>query len=304
MISVLIPIFNTSVFELVSEIHTQLLQQKVDFEIICIDDASTVFYNENTTITALKNVYFYQENKNLGRSKIRNVLAQKAAYNWLLFLDSDVFPKAKNFIKSYLDILMQNTKIKVYCGGIVYKKEQPLKTKKLRWVYGIKREEITVAKRVENPYAYFFGANFLIHKSVFNTCKFDETLVKYGFEDVLFVNLLAQHKVPLLQVNNNVYHLGIEDNAIFIEKTQQAIENLVQLYCKKAFTGTCIVKILSVYEKITYVKMVWFFSVMYKVLNRLMVFNLSSGYPSLAIFDLYKLSYFCFLIQKKTTSRT
>ena len=47
MISVLIPTYNYNAFSLVEEIHKQLVEARISFEIICLDDGSQSKINKN-----------------------------------------------------------------------------------------------------------------------------------------------------------------------------------------------------------------------------------------------------------------
>lgn len=293
MISVLIPIFNYDATKLVTSLKEQLTLTKCNFEIICIDDASTKFFLENDSLIGQDNVKFYKLHENVGRSKIRNLLANKAKYKWLLFLDADVLPKQDNFIRTYLNCI-KSKKAKVYCGGIIYQKEQPEDTKTLRWKYGKNREEISVIKRNENPYHYFFGANFLVHKFVFNSSKFNETILKYGYEDVLFVQELKNNAISIKHINNGVYHLGIDENDFFLIKTKQSIENLYFLYNKRIIHGQNI-RILKWVKKLERIALKGIFATFYNVWGRIFERNLKSKAPSLFVFDIYKFTYFCYL---------
>jgi len=293
MISVLIPIFNYNVTALVSSLNKQLVSAKINFEIIFIDDASTDFCFENDSLTGQDNVRFYKLHENVGRSKIRNLLAKKAKYDWLLFLDADVLPKQNDFIKTYLNCI-KSEKAKVYCGGITYKKETPEDTKILRWKYGKNREEITAIKRNENPYRYFFGANFLMHESVFNSCKFNEAILKYGYEDVLFVQELKNNAISIKHIDNDVYHLGIEENQVFLTKTKQSIENLYFLYNKNIIQEQNVL-ILKWFKRLERTQLKGIFAKLYNLWGRIFERNLKSKTPSLFIFDIYKLTYFCYL---------
>ena len=293
MISILIPIFNYNVTKLVKALNSQLLVANIDFEIVCIDDASTNYYSENDKLSKLKNVTLQKLPGNIGRSKIRNLLAKKAVYDWLLFLDVDVLPKENNFISEYLRSIKSN-KAKVYCGGIVYEKDRPESDKMLRWVYGKTREEIDLKIREEKPYQYFFGANFLIHKSVFKIVKFNERIVKYGYEDVFFVEDLRKNAIKLQHIDNEVYHMGIELSLVFLNKIKQAMENLHCLNSQDILKSDKI-KVLKFYKKIHAYKLNWVFSYVFVMFHKLFEYNLKSRWPSMFIFDVYKLTYLFFL---------
>lgn len=293
MISVLIPVYNYQVFNLVKSIHTQLLLLNIEFEIICLDDASTKYVNENKIIKKFNNTFIFSLKNNLGRSKIRNLLVEKSIYNWLLFLDADVLPQNHNFLVNYINCIKKSSH-KVYFGGVVYENNKPIKDKLLRWVYGKEREEINFNIREKNPYQYFLGANFLINKSVFTSIKFNESILKYGYEDVLFVEDLKRNYIEVKQINNAVFHLGLEDNLVFIEKTKEAIRNLRKLNSEKIVDWKSI-KILKTYEKIKLYRLTWIFSLIYIVFNKILEWNLKSKSPSMQIFDVYKLTYFCYI---------
>jgi len=296
MISVLIPVYNYQVFNLVESIHTQFLLLNIEFEIICLDDASTKYVDENKVIEKFNNAFIFTLKNNVGRSKIRNLLAEKANYEWLLFLDADVLPQNHNFILNYINSIKKNSH-EVYFGGIVYENNKPNQNKLLRWVYGKDREEINLYIREKNPYQYFLGANFLINKSVFTSIKFNESIVKYGYEDVLFVEDLKRNYIEVKQINNAVFHLGIEENLKFLNKTKDAIRNLRNLNSEKIVDWKSI-KILRTYEKIKLYRLTWVFSWIYIGFNKILEWNLKSKRPSMQIFDIYKLTYFCYISQK------
>lgn len=224
MISVLIASYNRNVVNLIKELHQQLEKNNVAFEIICLDDASKSAINlVNETLNDLPFCSFLELKNNIGRSAIRNLLASKANYNWLLFLDADVLPTSSNFIDNYLKEIIKK-EFAVFLGGIKYRDidNQNL----LRWNFGKKSEEIPVSIRKEDCSKYFFTANFLIEKETFNAIKFNEDLVDYGYEDLLFSKELENKKIKIQQIENEVFHLGIDENLVFISKTKKAIKNL------------------------------------------------------------------------------
>jgi hypothetical protein len=298
MISVLIPIYNYSVVNLINTLHKQLIIQKIPFEIITIDDASTSFVEENNEIKKLKEVSFEQLQKNIGRSKIRNLLAQKATYNWLLFLDCDVIPKSENFIANYINNIQSN-QANLYFGGILNQTNKPNSKKMLRWVYGKKREDIYYLERQKSPFSYFLGSNFLIEKVVFETAKFNENIVDYGYEDLLFINTLKKKGNTIVHTNNPVYHNGIDESVVFLAKTKEALENLYDLKTKNILKFEQ-VKLLKAVEKVKVYGFESFLSNIYKIFNNVLEYNLTSRYPSLFIFDFYKLTYFCYLEKNKS----
>ena len=88
MLSILIPIYNYNAYPLVSGLIDQLLKTKLEYEVICVDDASKSLLNiENEKINSLKNATFFSNKKNLGFSSNRNFLASIANFDNLLFIE-------------------------------------------------------------------------------------------------------------------------------------------------------------------------------------------------------------------------
>ena len=88
MLSILIPTYNYNVLPLVQELHKQASKAEIAFEIIVLDDASKNILPSSTETSA--NFIFIKNEINLGRTRTRAILAEKAKYNTLLFLDADV----------------------------------------------------------------------------------------------------------------------------------------------------------------------------------------------------------------------
>ena len=103
MLSILIPTYNYNTLLLVKTLQQQAIESKVVFEILALDDASTdkQCSVENKKINALDHCSFLENEKNIGRTATRNILAKKAKYDWLLFLDADVIPLNHDYIETY-----------------------------------------------------------------------------------------------------------------------------------------------------------------------------------------------------------
>jgi len=225
MLSICIPVFNYDISPLVECLNQQAAKEGIAYEILIADDASTMDMTEvYHSISKHHEVIVILSETNLGRAAIRNLLASKAKYPFLLFLDSDTMPVDDTFISKYINAASQ---AKVVCGGISYRPQKPEKSKLLRWKFGHKREHIPASLRAHNPYNSFMTGNFLCQKSIFNFVQFDESLKKYGHEDTLFGFALASNAIEILHTDNPVYHEGIEDNTIFLNKTEESIKNLL-----------------------------------------------------------------------------
>jgi glycosyltransferase involved in cell wall biosynthesis len=290
MLSILIPVYNYNVVPLVLELHKQCLECEIDFEILVIDDGSNQFLSENQEINSFKNCRFQSLEKNIGRSAIRNLLAKKAEFDSLLFLDADTIPTYEYFIKNY--IVQINEEDKIIYGGIQYQKEKPNKNQILRWVYGKQREALSVAIRNTNPNRNALTSNILIQKNVFISNKFDETINKYGYEDLVFLSDLKKKGVFVKHIDNPTYHLGLETSQQFLEKTKIALGNL-KLIAETSSLDNSESKIMHTYILVKRLYLGFLISFLFKIAERKIERNLLSQNPSLLLFDFYKLGYYC-----------
>jgi glycosyltransferase involved in cell wall biosynthesis len=290
MLSILIPTYNYNVYPLVAELLLQCKNSGAKFEIITIDDASQLFRTENNKVNTLENCSYEVLQTNIGRSKIRNLLASKARFNWLLFLDADVFPKNENFIAEYLDCI--STDEKVVAGGLLYKAEKPEQKLLLRWVYGTNREVITKAKREEKPYQSFLSSNFLTTKKLIESVPFNETMPDLRREDTLFSHDLMQNNIPIQHIDNPVYHLGLDDFETAIKKENESLDGLKYLLNHDLMESDYI-KISRLYATIRKLGLHWAVHSVYKLALSSMMRNLSGDNPSLSVFDFYRIGYLC-----------
>lgn len=288
MLSILIPIYNFDVVGFVKDLSNQALACNIEFEILCYDDGSlTEFKSKNKELETLPDVIYTELPQNVGRSKIRNVLAEKAQFEYLLFLDCDSTTNNNQFVRNYIENLKPNT---VVYGGRNYAKEAPAtKETHFRWWYGVNRETIFAKERVKLPYDSFMTNNFMISKSLFLSIKLDETLQGYGHEDTLFGIELKKKNVPIFHIENPLCHIGLEGLDEFLHKTKEGIQNLHQLIQTgkvdesiKLFRFYKLVNKLGLSNKI----------LKYYTKNKTTIEQkLAEKEPNLRWFDIYKLGY-------------
>ncbi|WP_298548264.1 glycosyltransferase [uncultured Aquimarina sp.] len=292
MLSILIPVYNYNVIPLIEEVHQQVSLCNIAFEILVLDDESELYSKENNLINNISGCTFKKLPKNIGRSAIRNLLASKALYDFLLFIDAGTFPKDKNFIRTYLENIDQE----VVTGGMTYLKEPPKKPFKLRWVYTKKRESISQGQG--NKRSVVCSSNFLIHKEIFKTIKFDESLHKYGCEDVVFFDAITKKGIPIKYIDNPVIHDAMDDAETFIKKTEFAIENLIELINNDKLEYNRY-KVSNLYYTMNKIKVDKVISLIFRISRNLLKRNFKSSYPSILCYDFYRLGYFC-LTKNKT----
>ncbi|MCB9080887.1 MAG: glycosyltransferase [Lewinellaceae bacterium] len=227
MLSILIPVYQVDVRPLVERLLAEAADLPIPVEINLLDDASGAPWIEQyRTLPADLLVRIEVLSENVGRARIRNLLAEQARYPYLLFLDADVMPLRPDFIREYLTLLPTN---QVLCGGLAYSPVVPPSERRLRWHYGRQREVVSVVDRFAHPYEAFKTSNFAMPRDRFLAIGFRETIRAYGHEDTLFGADLAERNLPIFHLDNPVVHLGLETNEVFLAKTKEAIANLVAL---------------------------------------------------------------------------
>ena len=228
-LSVLIPVFNWDVHELVNSLAAQLEDWNGPVEIILLDDGSQGNFRElNRTLATQPNVRYEELPHNVGRAAIRNQLAAGARHEWLLLLDNDSLLPDPRFLARYA---AARDRAAVLIGGTRYAAAPPSDpTLLLRWRYGRAREARPAAARQVAPYGQLTINNALVRADVYRQFPLDERLTGYGHEDTRFGLELAAAHVPVVHLDNPVLHAGLEPAAVFLQKSEQAVRNLARVY--------------------------------------------------------------------------
>lgn len=291
MLSILIPTYNYNVYPLVSEIHKQCLECRIEFEILVFDDGSKQFLVENEAINSIENCCFKVLEKNIGRSAIRNLLAQKAKFEWLLFLDADVIPINSNFINTYIESI--NLSHLVVLGGYQYENRKPKEDYTLRYKYGKEREEKSSTERNSNPYQFVFSGNLLIQKNIFLATNYANDNSFYGM-DVFFAYQLFIKKIAVIHIENPIHHLGLESNIVFFEKSLKAVESRKQ-FLTNSDQIEKISPLLKLYNKIKKYRLLLIVVFCFRITQPILKKFILSKNPNLYCFDFYRLGYLCSL---------
>ncbi len=289
MISILIPIYNQSIVELVQEFVTQCGKAKCQFEIICLDDVSQPEYHDiNCAVQHIMGVNYVELTDHCGRSKIRNKLASLARFEHLLFIDSDSKINSKRYIKKYIKAIKENPKA-IISGGRSYTKKEPRRVPyKLHWRYGTTRESPKANKRNKRAVELFHANNFVVPRALTSQYKFDESITTYGYEDIYWAHQVsADH--PIIHIDNPIKHAGLKSVDNFLEGTKEALDNLSQLYQKDETVDT---RLIRVYKRL---KKWGILGLFIKILDQRIAHierNLIGDNPNLLLYDLFRLHYF------------
>lgn len=294
MISILIPTYNYVAHPLAESLSRQAKEQNIPCEIIVADDASTrnECKQKNRLINSFPHCTYIELEKNIGRASIRNLLADKAQGEWLLFLDCDGMPLDDLFLKRYGQAIANHTEADIICGGIIHPKELPASNMSLRYTYEKAAEKHhTVPKRNERPYASFRTFNFMIRRKAFLQVKFDETFRHYGYEDVLFGIQLKESGFRIVHIDNPLENKDIETNEIFLRKTEEALRTLAEHADKLGES----VHLHHLYLRLQRIGLLPIVRKLFQWFTPTLQRNLLSNTPSLPYFAFYKLGYYAVL---------
>lgn len=284
MLSILIPTYNYNCTLLVKKLHIQAFECRIPFEIIVADDGSQLHKQTNREIKKLSNTKYIELKENIGRSKIRNLLANLALYQYLLFIDCDAEICKNDYILEYLKYCKPNCCV---IGGTSYNEKEKNPQYSLRLKYGILREANSKHRK------RFTTFNFLVHKELFDKVKFNESIQGYGHEDTLFGAQIKQY-TQYESINNPLIHKGLDNNDIFLEKTESAIHNLLKLSQDKSIK--CLFNessLLRTYNKLRQLHIIGFIDTLFSVTSKIIKKQITSKNPSLFLFDCYKIGYLC-----------
>lgn len=288
-LSICIPVYNFDVRQLVSDLLAQVSCLSYDIEVILIDDGSTKYFNSLNQQIESKVTQFVFLPKNIGRSKIRNLFLEYTTGDYLLFLDCDGKLIDDNFIKNYVDSIV-NVNPDVIYGGRIVSKEKPSDDYLLRWNFSQQRENLPLKKRLFVPYMSFQTNNFVVRKSVFEQFQFNENISQYGYEDLLFAMDLKHAQIPIFHIDNPILNDDVETNAIFIEKSKQAAESLSKILSdKKSAFKVKDLKLSKAYLLLKKYRMVFAFKLFFSIVQSFILKQLKKGDISLRYLDVYKL---------------
>jgi len=288
MLSILIPIYQQDATKLVQQLLDQCEAAGIEYLISVYDDKSTKKWKQiNAPLHHIFKVNYVELSENLGRAKIRNWLAAAAPHENLLFLDGDSGIIADDFIAKYVEVA---GKYDVVSGGRTYSKK-PCRSKKrrLHWKYGRHIESQPASVRNKQPALYFHSNNFMIKAPVFEKVKFDEEHTGYGYEDILFGESLIKQGYKIYHIDNNTLHAGLERTEDFLQKTKEAVGNLVHLQQSKQMGPT---KLSATYHRLERYRLSGLIPTLYKMLQPRIDRSLYEPDPSLKLFQLQKLYWF------------
>ena len=293
MLSILIPTYNYDASALLLELVKQISEIKEEIEVLLCDDYSERLLVDPTEFSAFPYIQFHRNASNLGRTATRQLLANKARYERLLFMDADVFPVRDDFLSV---VMTEAYRSEVLFGGIAYTLEPPDAASILRWKYGHKREAISLDDRTKKPFSSINSGCFCIKRRLFLQLNQRMDRPNYGM-DIYFKQLLRESRADVLHNDNPVYHLGLEDAQSFIDKSLQSVATTVSLEEQGLLEGDSR-PLQKGYNNLKRLGLIGLFSWAMERLGPTLLSNFRSKRPNLFWFDLYRLNHYIELKRK------
>lgn len=286
-LSILIPTYNYDCSRLVAQLQQQAAGCGIACEIIVADDGSTLpsvrtalqaaCLPDGCRLMALK--------KNVGRARVRNLLAEAASGDYLLFADSDALVCRPDFLRRYVEALEPGT---VVCGGIVHPGRLPSPSVSLRYRYEKQCEKrFTAERRNRHPHAQLRSFNILLPRTIARRFPFDERITRYGYEDTLMGRALAQARIRVVHIDNPLMNNDLEPNPRFLDKTEEAIRTLCALGPQMQGYSS----LMDLHQRLQRMGLAGCMRVAYRLTGAAMRRHLAGRRPCVGLFQCYKLLY-------------
>ncbi|MGN0232882.1 MAG: glycosyltransferase family 2 protein [Bacteroidaceae bacterium] len=290
-ISILLPAYNNVCLPLVEDLQKQASTiPGLQYEILVADDGSTneEVVRKNRLINRLHGCRYIERQKNTGRAAIRNFLSREAQYGRMLFVDSDLHVCSPLFLQDYVE-----AEGDVIVGGLRKGGDAKRLTTNLRYRYETDyQHKHDFQHRKKAGDKDFSAACFLATRQVMTTCPFDENFKGYGYEDVLLGKSFSTHGFHISHIDNPLLMDKYEDNETYLQKTEEACRTL--FHFRTELQGYS--KLILWQEKLQK------HPLLYAVLNKAYPWIgpcirkfLEGKYPSVTLFNAYKLIYYIHL---------
>lgn len=201
LFSIIIPTYNRKE-SLISALKQLELQTIKNFEVIIVNDHSSIEYNENDWLNEFKlfPITYYFSKKNLGPAGARNIGANLAKHEWIMFLDDD-----DRFKNNKLEVIFN--KIKNSDFNFIYNKAMIFMVNE-KCNYETSQKNIS---EIKNPIELIKQINFIGGAPNFSIKK-ELFITSGGFNENL--RAIEDYEFLIRIINNNEINIGFIDNPL------------------------------------------------------------------------------------------
>lgn len=230
-VSVLIPFLRDDPAELLNLLDEEAASVGGAVEIVVLDDgtrdaALTARLAGQIKAMALP-VRLITLTANEGRSVGRNRLASAARGGSLLFLDSDMRPDHRRFLRDWADLAAREDPAVAFGGFSLLQAPTDARFAVHR-AMAAKSECVPWMERARQPEKYVYTSNLLVRRDVFEAEAFDPGFTGWGWEDVEWA-MRVSRRFRVVHLDNAATHMGLDTVASLAGKYEQSAPNFARM---------------------------------------------------------------------------
>ncbi|MDP1913744.1 glycosyltransferase family 2 protein [Brevundimonas sp.] len=164
---------------------------------------------------------------NEGRSIGRNRLASAARGGSLLFLDSDMRPDHRRFLRDWADLAAREDPAVAFGGFSLLQAPTDARFAVHR-AMAAKSECVPYTERARQPEKYVYTSNLLVRRDVFEAEAFDPGFTGWGWEDVEWA-MRVSRRFRVVHLDNAATHMGLDTVAALAGKYEQSAPNFARM---------------------------------------------------------------------------
>ncbi|MDP3801825.1 glycosyltransferase family 2 protein [Brevundimonas sp.] len=164
---------------------------------------------------------------NEGRSIGRNRLASAARGGSLLFLDSDMRPDHRRFLRDWADLAAREDPAVAFGGFSLLQAPTDARFAVHR-AMAARSECVPYGERAKQPEKYVYTSNLLVRRDVFEAEAFDSGFTGWGWEDVEWA-MRVSRRFRVVHLDNPATHMGLDTVAALAGKYEQSAPNFARM---------------------------------------------------------------------------
>jgi glycosyltransferase involved in cell wall biosynthesis len=164
---------------------------------------------------------------NEGRSIGRNRLASAARGGSLLFLDSDMRPDHRRFLREWADLAAREDPAVAFGGFSLLQAPTDARFAVHRAI-AAKSECVPWMERARQPEKYVYTSNLLVRRDVFEAEAFDPGFTGWGWEDVEWA-MRVSRRFRVVHLDNTATHMGLDTVTALAGKYEQSAPNFARM---------------------------------------------------------------------------
>jgi len=230
-VSVLIPFLRDDPADLLTLLDEEAASVRGAVEIVLLDDgtrdkALTGRLTDQIRAMALP-IRLITLAANEGRSIGRNRLASAARGGSLLFLDSDMRPDHRRFLRDWADLAAREDPAVAFGGFSLLQAPTDARFAVHR-AMAAKSECVPYMERAKQPEKYVYTSNLLVRRDVFEAEAFDPGFTGWGWEDVEWA-MRVSRRFHVVHLDNAATHMGLDTVEALARKYEQSAPNFARM---------------------------------------------------------------------------